>query len=155
MDEKNHKVVGLTVSEEEVNHVLFSESSTSLCDKQIEGMDIRMLSDFEGIEVSADDICEECLSSYEQWISDNGKRAPTVKCRCDIKTNLSDVETCDSVVSAFKARELSHPSAERDSIPVCPNCYRWIRSIESNNVETSYEKADPWLERSKSSKITN
>lgn len=151
MTEKDYRVVGLTVSKK-VNHILFSRSSTSLCGEQIGDQDIRILNDFEGVEDSDGDLCEECVSLYEQWVSDNGERAPTVKCRCDVRTNLSDSETCGSIVSAFEARELCHPTADRDTVPVCPNCYRWIRSIDANSVETSYEEADPWLEKSQRSK---
>lgn len=147
MEEKDYRVVGV-VDSGDINHVFFSKSSVSLCDKRVRDQSVRMLDDFEDLDNLDCNVCEECVSLYNDWISGNGSRAPTVRCRCDVRISLSDSETCDSVVSAFNARELCHPNANRDSVPVCPDCYRWIKSIDTNSVETSYEEADPWLETS-------
>ena len=136
-----YKVAGVTDN----GHICFSKLSQTLCDERINS-EVRLLPDYENPAEDTNQTCSECKNQYEGWIEDNGSRAPTVRCECDM-ISKQGIETCDSVVSAYKARELSHPSEDRN-MPVCPNCYRWICSIDTNSVTTPYEEAKQWLQNS-------
>lgn len=153
MSKLSYKVVGLAFQKGK-DHVFFSKGSESLCGMKVEDEDARILEDYMDVENQSGELCAECESRYDEWLCNEGRRAPTVKCKCDMRSEGFESERCNAVISAFKARQLRHPNAQEESVPVCPYCYRWIRSLDSNPVETSYEEAKPWLEKSKTSKVS-
>lgn len=142
------KLVGIYRDARE--HIIFDRNSHTICGKKAES--VEFLSDYVDVDERYDNICSECKDEYKRW-KKSGQRAPTVECKCDI-ISQDGVERCESIVSAYRARELSHPIKDRN-VPVCPNCYKWIRSIGENGVETSYKNAEPWLEKSRPEVIEN
>jgi hypothetical protein len=123
-------------------HILFSRESSSLCGEIVDG-DVRILDDFRNPVHMYDSVCDECMSEFREWISSEGECAPTVRCECDMISKSDGIETCNSVISAYRARELKN---QGESYPVCESCYKWILSLESNGVSTPYSEAKPWFE---------
>lgn len=153
MNNSESRVIGLTECEDNKKdrHLFFVRQDKALCEYKIGFEDIDIFPDYVDVRDYSDNICPDCLDEYKEWVSKGGTRSPTVKCKCDVMTNEGP-ETCNTIVSAYKARELSHPTSDIN-MPVCPNCYKWIRSLSSSGVETEYSKAQPWLEQRKTSKI--
>lgn len=143
------QIVGVTECEnsEKKSHVFFAKQDESLCGNEVRSEDTDILPDYVQISSRADDICKECKEEYDKWLENGGNREPTTKCTCDSMTTAGP-ERCEKVVSAYKARELSHPARKR-SLPVCPTCYRWIKSLNTNSVDTEYSEATPWLQKRK------
>lgn len=141
----NGKVIAV-VRKSKYTHIAFAKKSTAFCDVVAEG-DATVLDDYQSPYNISENICPECESNYREWIESVGVRCPTVRCECDMISAENGIETCDSVVSAYRARELDNISSG-GSHPVCENCYKWILSLESNGVDTPYENADAWLENS-------
>lgn len=145
--EKNSEIVGITstrdAESEGDSHVFFMESDEALCGYNVGFEDTQILPDYVDVRERDTSMCEECITQYNMWLESGGVREPTVKCKCDAMSSEGP-ERCQKVASAYKARELSHPTRTR-SLPVCPTCYRWIESLDSNSVETDYKEAEPWL----------
>lgn len=145
--EKNSKIVGITSTGDSGSdgnsHVFFIGSDQALCGYDVGFENTQVLPDYVDVRDRDTSMCEECISYYNEWLGDGGEREPTVKCKCDAMSSEGP-QRCQKVVSAYKARELSHPTRTRN-LPVCPTCYRWIESLESNSVETEYKEARPWL----------
>lgn len=90
-------------------------------------------------------LCSKCLNRYQRCLEVGViSKIPTVKCQCYQKTD-DGMKKCKKVISAYEARELKHPKSPNTSEPVCSECYKLIKSIESNSVTTKYENAKPWL----------
>lgn len=75
-------------------------------------------------------------------IREDIERTDTVRCAVD-RVEDGDLWKCAEVVSVNEARRLEHPHAESD-VPACPSCYRWVRNIDENGVESEYEAAARW-----------
>jgi hypothetical protein len=71
------------------------------------------------------------------------ERESTVQCACD-RIEDGHASTCGEVVTVTLARALRHPDAEADYVPVCPDCYNWIRSHPMNEVNTPIEDVATW-----------
>lgn len=128
--------------DKEDSHILFSRDSTSLCGDVVDS-EVSILDDFRNPVHICENICDECLSQFQEWTETGGERAPTVRCECDMISESDGIETCNSVISAYRARELKNQGS---SYPVCENCYKWILSFDSNGVETPYKEAKSWFE---------
>lgn len=140
----NRKLI--TVSESD--HISFNIEDESLCGEVV--TECQVIQDYVDV-TERDGICQNCVSKYVDWRDNGGRREPTIKCECDIRSN-EELEKCETVTSAYKARELNHPDAD-SPVPICKSCYNWIQSLDSNNVSTKYENAKPWLQKSKPSSI--
>lgn len=124
------------------HHIVLSGAELeTFCGESINQKETQYLDDYCEPMNKLDDVCVNCLNEYNNWLETNN-RDPTVRCSCDLG---EDGESwCAKVVSAYKARELQHPDSDQNK-PVCPSCYRWIRYLDSNDVETKYEDAKAWF----------
>lgn len=120
-------------------HICFHNSDSTLCGKDLEGTGTKTVPDYEDPDVE----CSECMDEYVEWKKENGIRAPTVECECD-RTVGNRITRCGKTVPAKEARQLYHPEIGRNA-PVCEQCYRWIQSLSSGDISSSYENAEPWV----------
>lgn len=120
-------------------HIRFHNSESTLCGNDLEDTGMQTIPDYRdpGVE------CSECMDEYEEWKEENGSRAPTVECQCD-RTVGNKITRCRKTVPAKTARQLYHPKIGRNA-PVCEQCYRWLRSLSSGDISSSYEDAEPWI----------
>ena len=153
---ENSRIVGVTSpkdNDESISHIFFSRSDKTFCGYDVGFEDTYILSDYIVVGEHNNNMCQECIHEYNKWLENDGKREPTIKCKCDAMTTEGP-ERCEKVVSAYKARELRHPSRSKN-LPVCPACYRWIKSLGDNSVEVGYNDAQPWLSSTKPESIDN
>lgn len=138
--EQNRKVRTVTES----GHISFASRTDTLCGTEIDSE--TRVHDYVDIEESNQSVCHDCIQEYNLWISNGGKKSPTVECECDRKMNNGNFEKCGKVTSAFQARKLNHSTIDH-GVPVCRECYEWIVSVDENSVKSQYEEATPWVSK--------
>lgn len=123
------------------HHIVRSNTeSEAFCGDEINLKDTDYLDDYIDPTDKIEDVCPDCLREYNNWAASNN-RDPTIRCSCD----LDGDERCGKTVSAYKARELEHPNTKQNK-PVCPSCYRWLRYLNDNDIETEYKNAKAWFD---------
>lgn len=127
-------------------HIILKESDTPLCDESVDSdADRRTLSaEDDPLTDSSVHLCPDCA---DEWLDqeDTIIRAPTIQCLCD-RIESNEVYQCSQTVDATEARALKHPQAETEFIPVCPDCYNWIKNRKVSSITQTYSDASSWAE---------
>lgn len=128
-------------------HIRFAESSTALCDAEIpDDCTSRTLPAVDDPLASASlHLCQDCANSWPDTV-DTITRAATVRCNCDRIEDSGEVYTCGKTVSASAARAMKHPNSNAEYVPVCPDCYQWLKNQRVSSITTPYADAIPWTD---------
>jgi hypothetical protein len=126
-------------------HICFSDSDTSLCEADCADKDTRYVpDDRDPVGDASVHLCADCADEWAR-IADETEREPTVTCACD-RIEDGHVWKCGEVIPATVARALQHPDVDGGMMPVCPDCYDWVRSHPLNGVDTPIEDVAMWAD---------
>jgi len=124
-------------------HIVTSDTEGSLCGAECHEADARVVpDDRDPVADASVHLCADCADEWAR-IADETEREPTVQCACD-RIEVGHVWTCGEVVPESVARALRHPDADDEMMPVCPDCYDWVRSHPLNGVDTPIEDVATW-----------
>lgn len=133
----------VALAEEVPEHILVDDEP--LCGDVLDEADARVVeADRDPVADASLHLCPECRDEWAR-IEDDMDREPTVRCVAD-RADDGDLWKCAEVVPASRARALKHPRAD-EPLPVCPECYEWIRQNGANGVSTPFEDAPSWKSR--------
>ena len=125
-------------------HIRFYDDTRSLCGSDCSVENARCVpADRDPMTVASVHFCSDCADEWAR-IADETEREPTVRCACD-RVEDGTIWKCARLVPASISRALHHPDAD-GSVPICPDCYEWIREHPVNSVEEPFDEAPSWAE---------
>jgi hypothetical protein len=131
------------LTESTPEHIVTNNAEQSLCEVDCTNEDARVVpGDRSPVADASVHLCADCADEWAR-IEDETMREPTVRCACD-RIEDGHAWTCGEVVPESVARALRHPDADDEMMPVCPDCYKWIRNLPSSGVETPVDEAPTW-----------
>lgn len=133
------------MTESTPEHIHVSSDERTVCGTDRADEDARVVpDDRDPIVDSSIHLCPDCAVGWES-IASEVKREKTVQCACD-RIEDGHVWKCGEVVPVSVARALRHPDVDDEMVPICPDCYEWVRSQQLNEVDTPIEDAATWAE---------
>lgn len=133
-------------NEEEKRHLVKNNNEKTLCDKNKSDLEqgTYLPSDHTPISFGGVTVCPDCLENWNNSRKNGGfSLEETTKCEHDIvEEKTEEAYQCGKIIPVSSARAVFHNQSNSNYIPVCEDCFNYIRS--KNGVEVSYNEATTW-----------